>query len=423
MRRAPVLPLGDPDGDVPKIFHQIWVGSEPPAWVLAHWKMWDEALDDSWTIHRWTDENRDQWPICHRVEEFCKHPVILSDFIRIEQLMKMGGIYMDTDTVPVGDMDQWAGPGVKAWLATAGRPPHPKGRPDKPDINNAIFGFPPGHPYLAEIWQHAFEKVQTIKNAYYIAGPKVYDSFLDVVPGVRLPDWKHFPDLPRKHRYKGFDVSVENMRRMYPEATAVHLGNNSWFGANNSMTDTNTFIMAVPWEERRAARARELADQTRAQIVWDQTHNAFDTWRSVLKAVGDEPGIILEDDIYLVPNWRTRIEEVISEHPDEVIQFFSMRGKDLTEGSRSEPGRTFMMNQCYYLPAGVAKQLLEFSETWVEENPKYKTGYDVTMAKWMQQNKMRYWLHVPSLVQHEPWVSEINARRPRNRQSQTFEGV
>lgn len=184
-------------------------------------------------------------------------------------------------------------------------------------------------------------------------------------------------------------------------------------------TDTRTLVMGVPWIPERTKRAVNLAQETGGEVVWDQTHNAFDTWQSVLAIAGDDAVVILEDDVRLAIGWRAQIEEAIAEHPNSIIQFFSLRGE---KESGWRKGRTFLMNQCYYLPVGVAKKLLEFSRTWVEENPKFKTGYDITMATWMKQNGVDYWMRVPSLVQHEDWRSEINTKRPRNRQAKVVDG-
>lgn len=183
---------------------------------------------------------------------------------------------------------------------------------------------------------------------------------------------------------------------------------------------TPTFIQAIPWEPRRAAQARHLSEVTDGTVVWDTTHHAFDTWRSVLTTIGNSAAIILEDDVIVCDDWRTKVEAVIREYPEVVIQFFSMRGDDLTVGSRWQAGRTFLMNQCYYLPEGAAKALLEYTQDWAQRHPEHPTGYDVAMAEWLKVTKQKYWTHVPSLVQHQPWRSEINPRRPRNRQSRTF---
>lgn len=180
--------------------------------------------------------------------------------------------------------------------------------------------------------------------------------------------------------------------------------------------------MAVPWEPQRAQRAKELQQQTGAEIVWDTNRNAFDTWLKTLVAAGGDPVILLEDDVILAPGWRAKIEAALEGHRDHVVQFFSMRKKDQTEGSRWEPGRTYLMNQCHYLPAGEAREVLAISKDWPLRNPKHPTGTDMAFADAMARRGMQYWLHVPSLVQHEDWPSEINSRRPRNRQSKTFRG-
>lgn len=180
---------------------------------------------------------------------------------------------------------------------------------------------------------------------------------------------------------------------------------------------TRTLIMAVPWVPVRAKSAVDLMRATEGEIVWDEKHDAMDTWRLVLSRAGSDSVIIIEDDVILTESWRERIEEVIADHAGDVIQFFSMRKADVEVGSRYEPGRTFMMNQCYYLPAGAAAELLDFSMGWDRD----ANGYDMCMADWMKSKGMKYWLHVPSLVQHLPWTSEIHPRRPKNRQSRTFQ--
>lgn len=177
---------------------------------------------------------------------------------------------------------------------------------------------------------------------------------------------------------------------------------------------TRTLIMAVPWNAQRLRNAVRIAQAVGAEIIWDERRDAMYTWRRTLDAAGADPVIILEDDVQLVDGWRDKIEAAIAERPDMVIQFFSLRPSD-TE-SHEEPGRTFMMNQCYYLPANTANRLLAYSRYWDRDI----NGYDMCMADWMKANKLKYWMHIPSLVQHQTWASEIHPRRPRNRQAPSF---
>ena len=65
--------------------------------------------------------------------------------------------------------------------------------------------------------------------------------------------------------------------------------------------------MAVPWVEERRSGPRTPSGRPRARSSGTPI-TTFHTWRSVLKALGSKPGIIIEDDVALAPNWRNRIE-------------------------------------------------------------------------------------------------------------------
>ena len=179
-------------------------------------------------------------------------------------------------------------------------------------------------------------------------------------------------------------------------------------------------IRAVPWDPGRMQNALTLARQIRAEVVWDRAHECYATFRDGLRAAGDDPAIHLEDDVLPTRDWRVKAEAAISERPDDVIQFFSMRKADREVGSRYEPGRTFMMTQCFYLPAGVSRELAEYAWSW-SGRAEHPGGYDMAVAAFLSERRMRYWISVPSLVQHMPWKSVISTRHDRgHRQSKTF---
>lgn len=79
-----------------------------------------------------------------------------------------------------------------------------------------------------------------------------------------------------------------------------------------------------------------------------------------------------------------------------------------------------MYGQCFFLPEGMSASLLEYAKSWkrLQEHP---TGLDLMVADFLKENLIRYWLHVPSLVQHRVTVSMISPRRSKYRQSLTFE--
>ncbi len=160
-------------------------------------------------------------------------------------------------------------------------------------------------------------------------------------------------------------------------------------------------------------------------VVRDNTHNALDTFLQTLEKVDNEASVILEDDVILCTDFIQKIEKVISLNEERFINFFSRRQSDLTIGTRDIPGASWSSNCCFYIPKGHSKQILKFyNEAWskvdkqLEVNP---TGTDTLLADYLKFNKIKYLNYVPSLVQHLNFVSAINSRRSKNRQSKTFE--
>lgn len=154
-------------------------------------------------------------------------------------------------------------------------------------------------------------------------------------------------------------------------------------------------------------------------VVWDRGQGAMDTFKRAWATHGTEPRICLQDDVILCRGFYEKALSVIEEHPDAVIQFFSMRKHDLIQGSRWVPGGRWLMNQCHYLPKGMAPQIAAYAEDWggYDKNP---TADDMLMADLFRMAGIKYYNHVPNLVDHAPVKSEIDPRRSTKRQSKTF---
>lgn len=157
-----------------------------------------------------------------------------------------------------------------------------------------------------------------------------------------------------------------------------------------------------------------------AIIVWDQCGNAMETFYRALEAAGDAPVIHMEDDVLLAENFRAKAESIIAVHCNEVVQMFSMRKKDIAIGSRREPGRTFLMGQCFYVPQYLSADIRAYAGNW-SRHQEHPTGLDTMVSDYLRKNRLQYWLHVPSLVQHRECISLIDSRRSKYRQSPTFQ--
>jgi len=154
-------------------------------------------------------------------------------------------------------------------------------------------------------------------------------------------------------------------------------------------------------------------------VVWDQKQDAMDTFMRAWKEYPDKPSLRLQDDIILTENFMDKVTDIIEQYPDDVLQFFSMRKADLEVGTRWENGSTWLMNQCHYLPAGMAGEIHKFGLNWagLEDAP---TADDLLMRDYFKTNKIKYQIIVPNLVDHAQVYSAINRKRSRFRNSKTF---
>lgn len=193
---------------------------------------------------------------------------------------------------------------------------------------------------------------------------------------------------------------------------------------------TRIIIRAVPaWASTRRRQSQKYLERLLPEAEWCIDSRYTDptltgkqkstlTFLAALRMAGDDPCVHMEDDVILTVDFRQKLEAVIEARPASIIQFFSMRKADREVGSRWD--NAFMMNQCFYLPAGYSRLLADFHPTW-ERRIECPGGYDIMMQDWMRQRKERYWIHVPSLVEHREERSIAEPKRSPKRQSLTFE--
>ncbi len=84
---------------IPKIIHQIWLGSPFPEEFKALQQSWiDYHLDRGWVYKLWTDEDVAQLQL-HNQEFYdaTDNYGVKSDILRWELLYHFGGVYIDTD--------------------------------------------------------------------------------------------------------------------------------------------------------------------------------------------------------------------------------------------------------------------------------------------------------------------------------------
>ena len=93
---------------IPKIIHQIWLGSPLPEEFIALQETWiQHHLDRGWSYKLWTDEDVAQLGLYN--QEFydaTDNYGVKSDIVRWELLYRFGGVYIDTDYECLQPLDE-----------------------------------------------------------------------------------------------------------------------------------------------------------------------------------------------------------------------------------------------------------------------------------------------------------------------------
>ncbi len=190
------------------------------------------------------------------------------------------------------------------------------------------------------------------------------------------------------------------------------------------MTDLCYVVQTVPSRHRFVKYLKHHIAElvTVTQIKNDPPMNTF---LNTCRVAGANPRIHFEDDCILTKDFLRKAHDEINKNPNEVIQFFSRRNRDLEGQSYWNTGADFSANVCVYFPAGMSQRLIEFyddpNSAWTDWDRKDgPTNFDGIVARYLQTNGMRYFNVIPNLVEHAQTTSSVNPQRPRFRQSKTF---
>lgn len=204
---------------IPRIIHQMWIGSETPVEYLGYAAGW-RALHPGWE-YMWWDErmggkgrmgdyglfNEKLWDGAHAISPRAIWQY-RSDIARYEILHKYGGVWVDMDMMPqksidplMIDVDGWA-----AW--------------EEPGkwINNAMLACVPGYKVMENIIKglparSAWPGANTVKS-----GPQY------ITPHLLAAD--RFMVWPKQYFYPYLWNELEREDEEHPNAYAVHRWNN-----------------------------------------------------------------------------------------------------------------------------------------------------------------------------------------------------
>ena len=160
---------------IPRIFHHIWVGSDPLPEEFEKYRQTWIRHHPEWEFRLWTDENLP--PDFERREpyELLRLPAERADVIRLELLYRLGGVYTDLDFECLRPIDPLL---ADVDFFTAYRKAR---RP-----NNALIGSVPGHPILA----HAIREIRPLTTYGLLnkegTGPLFWRRILSDYPEVKI---------------------------------------------------------------------------------------------------------------------------------------------------------------------------------------------------------------------------------------------
>jgi mannosyltransferase OCH1-like enzyme len=187
---------------IPRVFHQIWIGSPLPEEYQRFRATWKRMHPD-WELKLWDESNlTTQYP---ELIKRCKKLRHRANIYRYELLARNGGVYVDTDFVCLKNIEPLLY-GCSLFAAQqVDDPTHPNA------CNNAIFGCSPGHPAMVELVReipHAFNP-----DAELNCGPELFTRVLREYY-VRV--------LPKRLFYPYSWEEPERRNERWLEAYAVH---------------------------------------------------------------------------------------------------------------------------------------------------------------------------------------------------------
>jgi mannosyltransferase OCH1-like enzyme len=207
---------------IPKVINYCWFGGKPmPQLCLECMESWNKHLPD-YEIVRW-DESNSPLDAAPFVIDAYKEEMwaFVSDYVRVNVLLKTGGIYLDTDMMVFKSLDPFL-----CYSAFAGFE-------NQDNVNLGIFEAEPNHPFLQACldWYNSHKF-----NLYHppIITKKVVNKILkenglenygrQQIFNIELFPTEYFYPWSWRHRIEQPDYR----KFIKPETYAVHLWNHGW---------------------------------------------------------------------------------------------------------------------------------------------------------------------------------------------------
>ena len=150
-------------------------------------------------------------------------------------------------------------------------------------------------------------------------------------------------------------------------------------------------------------------NQINYELFVDNKHSAWDSFVDTLEKYSNYNLVLLEDDCILCRNFKERIEAIIHNYPETIINFYTSPMVYFT----TQFSTHFSYNQCTYFPKKVIKQIalkmradrLKFSKLGTYES------YEVSLDNALKSLKVAHLQYRPCLVQHNDHNSTLSCSK------------
>lgn len=201
--------------DIPRVFHQFWMGSPVPDWA-NHLHARILRLNPGWVGRLWTERDVEEIGIVNR-REFAdvRGLSFKSDVVRYELLARFGGVYADLDVVWVRPLEDYVSLSFD-FVAHEHRAV----------LNNGIIGCRRGSPFawdLVRLLPEAYARERDLGGRAHQTGVGFFRKVARRHPEVvRLP-------APLFHPYRNRDFAArDDAFYSHPCAVGIH-----YFNSNN----------------------------------------------------------------------------------------------------------------------------------------------------------------------------------------------
>jgi len=207
------------NGDIPKIIHQIWMGS-PPHKIVRQWQEKLVALHPGWEYKFWNDRNLNAVAKPHYFKDDFSNP-IKSDILRYHILREYGGVYLDSDMEPQYPLDLVIKKHHSFICSEQGSKWY----------SNAFIGSAPGHSLLDKIIDGLEESINDPNNIYpcWKSGPTYISKILNrhgiAISDPSQNDCETVIALPSAYFYPYRWDELHKAKEAYPLACCIHRWN------------------------------------------------------------------------------------------------------------------------------------------------------------------------------------------------------